>query len=83
MNGEGVELNGGTFPTYNQIPQRSTQLGVGASGQIYKTNFFGLELAMKIFEAVDIDYEDLAYAHFRKEVGILAGLSHPMIIKFI
>ena len=38
---------------------------------------------MKVFKAVDIKYEDLAYANFKKEVGILAGLSHPNIIKFI
>jgi serine/threonine protein kinase len=83
MDGEGVELNGGTFPTYNGIPQRSTWLGNGACGHIYETNCFGLKLAMKVFEGVEIDYEDLAYANFKKEVGILAGLSHPNIVKFI
>ena len=83
MDGEGVELNYGTFPTYNRIPERSTPLGGGACGQVYKTNCFGLELAMKVFKAVDIDYEDKAYENFKKEVGILAGLSHPNIVKFI
>ena len=83
MDGEGVELNGGTFPPHNRIPQQSTPLGGGAYGQVCETNCFGLELAMKVFKAVDIDYEDLAYANFKKEVGILAGLSHPNIVKFI
>jgi serine/threonine protein kinase len=38
---------------------------------------------LKVFKLVDIDYEVKAYANFKREVGILAGLSHSNTVAFI
>jgi hypothetical protein len=83
MDGEGVELDAVNFPTYHWSLELTTSLGNGACGQVFMTKCFGLDVAVKAFKKVDETNKSSADANFKKEVGVLAGLSHPNIIKFI
>ncbi|XP_024399486.1 uncharacterized protein [Physcomitrium patens] len=47
----------------------------GAYGEVYKSNWLGIDCAVK---KMDVGYDKL----FMKEVGILASLSHPNLIKY-
>jgi hypothetical protein len=51
-------------------------VGAGASGSVYKSKWLELQSATKIMKVPD------DRSGFRKEVGILAGLSHPNLIKY-
>jgi serine/threonine protein kinase len=77
---EGGELDGvEVLNVMNSVkPMLLKKIGEGAFGAVYESNWAGFQCATKILRVPDkISEND------RKEVGILAGLSHPNLIKFI
>jgi serine/threonine protein kinase len=76
---EGGELDGVEVPTVidSLKPKLLKQVGEGAYGVVYESIWLGFKCATKILPASD------GIQNLRKEVGILAGLSHPNLIKFI
>ena len=76
---EGGELDGVEVPNVidSLKPELLQQIGEGGYGVVYESIWLGVKCATKILPASNgIEY-------LRKEVGILAGLSHPNLIKFI
>jgi serine/threonine protein kinase len=76
---EGGELDGVEVPIVidSLKPELLTQIGKGQDGDVYESIWLGFKCATKILPALD------EIQNLRKEVGILAGLSHPNLIKFI
>ena len=76
----GGELDGVKVPNIvdSLKPKLLKNIGEGASGAVYKSIWSGFQCATKVLRISD-DISEI----FRKEVGILAGLSHPNLIKFI
>jgi serine/threonine protein kinase len=72
----GGELDAFEIPKDFPKPTLEDQVGVGASGSVYKSKWLELSSATKIMKVPN----DLS--GFCKEVGILAGLSHPNLIKY-
>jgi hypothetical protein len=73
---KGGELDALEIPQDFPKPTLAGLMGDGAFGSVYKSKWLGLPSATKKVKVP----EDLS--GFRKEVGILAGLSHPNIIKY-
>ena len=59
---------------------RSIPLGRGACGNVEKTTWFGLPCAKKVQVLGEMEDGDKS---FKKEVGILASVNHPNVVKFI
>jgi serine/threonine protein kinase len=76
---EGGELDGVEVPNVidSLKPNLLKEIGEGAFGVVCESTWLGFQCATKILRVRD------GISNFRKEVGILAGLSHPNIIKFI
>ena len=76
---EGGELDGVEVPIVidSLKPKLLKQIGKGAFGAVYESIWLGFKCATKILPTSH-GIQDI-----RKEVGILAGLSHPNLIKFI
>jgi hypothetical protein len=73
----GGELDASEIPKDFPKPMlEDHQVGAGAFGSVYKSKWLGLPSATKIMKVPD------DCSGFRKEVGILAGLSHPNLIKY-
>ena len=72
----GGELDALEIPKDFPKPTLVKQLGEGGYGSVYKSEWLGLPSATKTL-AVPEDCSS-----FRKEVGILASLSHPNLIKY-
>jgi hypothetical protein len=66
---------------WNPDPQAKVGalLGNGSSGSVHKFTWFGLECAKKCFVCRTEAQERV----FQKEVGVLACLNHPNVVKFI
>ena len=77
---EGGELDGVEVPNVidSLKPKLLKNVGEGAFGAVYESMWAGFQCATKILPISD-DISEIC----RKEVGILAGLSHPNLIKFI
>ena len=73
---KGAELDALEIPKDFPKPRLGKLMGTGAFGSVYESKWLGLPSATKKL----IVPEDLS--GFRKEVGILAGLSHPNLIKY-
>jgi serine/threonine protein kinase len=76
---EGGELDGVEVPIVIDPlkPKLLKQIGKGSYGVVYESIWLGFKCATKILRTLD------GIQNFRKEVGILASLSHPNLIKFI
>jgi serine/threonine protein kinase len=76
----GGELDGVEVPNVIDPfkPKLLKQIGEGGYGVVYESRWLGLQCATKIL-LVSNEISEI----YRKEVGILAGLSHPNLIKFI
>jgi serine/threonine protein kinase len=66
---------------WNPDPQAKVGalLGSGSSGSVHKFTWFGLECAKKCFVCRTEAEERV----FQKEVGVMAALNHPNVVKFI
>jgi tRNA A-37 threonylcarbamoyl transferase component Bud32 len=66
---------------WNPDPQAKVGafLGSGSSGSVHKFTWFGLECAKKCFVCRTEAEERV----FQKEVGVMACLNHPNVVKFI
>ncbi|CAK9198387.1 unnamed protein product [Sphagnum troendelagicum] len=66
---------------WNPDPQAKVGalLGSGSSGSVHKFTWFGIECAKKCF-VCRTKTEELV---FQKEVGVMASLNHPNVVKFI
>jgi serine/threonine protein kinase len=75
---EGGELDGVEVPIVidSLKPKLLKQIGKGGCGDVYESIWLGFKCATKILAALD------GIQNLHKEVGILAGLSHPNLIKF-
>jgi serine/threonine protein kinase len=76
---EGGELDGVEVPTVidSLRPKLLKQVGEGAFGAVYESIWLGFKCATKILPAPE------GIQNLCKEVGILAGLNHPNLIKCI
>jgi hypothetical protein len=66
---------------WNPDPQAKVGalLGTGSSGSVHKFTWFGLECAKKCF----VCRTKAGKRVFQKEVGVMAYLNHPNVVKFI
>jgi tRNA A-37 threonylcarbamoyl transferase component Bud32 len=66
---------------WNPDPQAKVGalLGSGSSGSVHNFTWFGLECAKKCF----ICRKETEERVFQKEVGVMASLNHPNVVKFI
>jgi serine/threonine protein kinase len=76
---EGGELDSVEVPIVidSLKPKLLKQIGKGGYGVVYESMWLGFKCATKILPISN------GIQNLRKEVGILAGLSHPNLIKFI
>jgi serine/threonine protein kinase len=76
---EGGELDSVEVPIIidSLKPKLLKQIGKGGYGVVCESIWLGIKCATKILPILD------EFQHVCKEVGILAGLSHPNLIKFI
>lgn len=74
---EGGELDTSEYKYYfKEFDFIQSKLGKGSSGSVYKSDWKGLPCAVKVLL-------DIQEKYFWKEARILAGLSHPNVIKYI
>ena len=76
---QGGELDGVKVPIVidSLKPKLLKRIGKGGYGAVYESIWLGFQCATKILQV------PIEIPNFHKEVGILAGLSHPNLIKFI
>ena len=73
---EGGELDALEIPRDFPKPTLVKKVGVGAFGSVYESKWLGLQSATKTVAVPDDCFR------LRKEMGILASLSHPNLIKY-
>lgn len=76
---EGGELDTLEISNFFKKPRMVEVVGKGGVGLVYKSKWHGLPSATKVLKGNDLG----TISSFRKEAGILAGLSHPNIIQFV
>jgi serine/threonine protein kinase len=80
---EGAELDALEVSKDFMKPELIKKLGSGQTGQVYKSSWMGLQSATKVIKVQQKCNKSDESPNFLKEANLLAGLSHPNIIKFI